>query len=204
MSWDRVCRLLGLASVVFFLVTAFSPLAHLLDLWAAVQPQPVPSHAIVVLAQGISPFGILGPESALPTHHAIALYRQGLAPLLVFLGGAPGGGRTEAEVRAELARLQGIPSEAILTEARADTTREEAALVKLLLQSRGVRTILLVTNSWHLMRARPLFERAGFTVHPAPLDTLSDPDAPENRLAMMRGIVRELLAWVYYRAAGYV
>jgi hypothetical protein len=54
------------------------------------------------------------------------------------------------------------------------------------------------------MRARPLFERAGFDVRPAPSDALSDFDAPEDRLALMRGIVKELLAWVYYRAAGYL
>ena len=204
MSWDRVCRLLGFAGVAFFLATAFTPLAHLLDLWTAVPPQLVPSEAIVVLAHGVSPFGILSPESALQTRRALALYKQGLAPLLLFLGGAPAGGEPEADVRAQLARLQGIPSDAILTETRAHTTRDEAALAKRLLQARGVRTILLVTNSAHLMRAQPLFERAGFDVHPAPSDALSDLDAPEDRLALMREILKELLAWVYYRAAGYV
>ena len=172
--------------MAFFLATAFSPLAHRLDLWTAVRPQLVPSQAIVVLAQGVSAFGILSPESALQTNRAIALYRQSLAPLLVFLGGAPAGGQAEAEVRAQLARLQGIPADAILTETRAHTTRDEAALAKRLLQARGVRTILLVTNSAHLMRAQPLFERAGFDVHPAPSDALSDLDAPEDRLALMR------------------
>ena len=195
MRWDRVCQLFGLAGVAFFLVTAFSPLAHLWDLWTAVRPQFVPSDAIVVLAHGVSPFGILYPESALPTNRAIALYQEGLAPLLVFLGG---------EARAQLARLLGIPPEAILTETRPHTTRDEAALVKLLLQSREVRTILLVSDSGHLMRAQPLFERAGFAVHPAPSDALSDPDAPEDRLALMRGILKELLARLYYRAAGYI
>jgi len=201
---DRICSLIGLAGVAFFLATAFSPLASFWDLWTAVPPQLLPSDAIVVLAETVSPSGLLSLESSRRTNHGIDLYRRGLAPLLIFLGGANDGGPTEAEVRAELARLHGIPSEAILTETTAHTTREEAVRVKALLQSRGIRTILLVTNSGHLARARPLFERAGFEVRPVPSDTFSDPDAPEERLALMRVILKELLGWFYYRVAGYV
>jgi uncharacterized SAM-binding protein YcdF (DUF218 family) len=102
-----------------------------------------------------------------------------------------------------LARLHGIPPQAILMEAGAHTTREEAVRVQGLLEPRGARTILLVTNSAHLVRARPLFERAGFDVRPAPSDTFVSPDAPEDRLTLMRGILVELLGWLYYRVAGY-
>ena len=189
---------------MFFLAIAFSPLAHLLDLWTAPRPQLVPSDAIVVLAGNVSASGILSRESALRTAHGISLYLRGLAPLLIFSGGAHEGGPTEAEVRVKLARLEGIPSEAILTETRARTTQEEALCVKALLQERRVRAILLVTNSQHLLRARPLFERAGFEVHPAPADTFSAPDAPEQRLALMREILKDRLGWVYYRLAGYL
>ena len=202
MRWNRLCRLIGLAGVVFFLAIAFSPLAHILDLWTAPGPQLVPSDAIVVLAADVSPSGILSRESALRTAHGISLYFRGLAPLLVLSGGAHEGGPTQAEVRVKLARRKGIPSEAILTETAAHTTQEEALRIKGLLQERGVRAILLVTNSQHLLRARPLFERAGFEVHPAPSDTFSAPDAPEERLALMREILKDLLGWVYYRLAG--
>jgi uncharacterized SAM-binding protein YcdF (DUF218 family) len=200
---SRVCRLTGLVGVVFFLVTAFTPLAHVVDLWMAVEPRLVPSDAIVVLAASVSPSGMLSTESSRRTNLGIDLYRRGLAPLLILLGGSRGSGPTEAEVRAQLARLHSIPPEAILTEPRGRTTREEAARVKELGQSRGVRTILLVSNSGHLVRACPLFERAGFDVRPAPSDTFREPAAPEARLTLMRTILEELLGWVYYRIAGY-
>src|SRR4030095_3796986 len=61
-----------------------------------------------------------------------------------------------------------------------NTTREEAIRVQALLQPKGVRTILLVTNAGHLARARPLFERVGFAVHPVPR-----PGA--RRLALLSG-----------------
>jgi uncharacterized SAM-binding protein YcdF (DUF218 family) len=200
---NRVCRVIGFGGVVFFLVTAFSPLAYWLNRWAA-PPQLVSSDAIVVLGAWVSPSGMLSVESLRRTNHGIELYKRGLAPLLVFLGKATNGGPNESDVRAELVRLHGIPADAILTESRAHTTREEAVRVKTLLQSRGARTILLVTNGGHLPRASRLFERAGFEVHAAPSDTFDESELPENRLALMRELTVELLGWIYYRAAGYI
>lgn len=201
---DRVCRWIGLAGVVAFLVTAFSPLADRLNLWVAGPPQLVPSDAIVVLGAWVSPSGMLSLESERRTLRGIALYKRGLAPILVLLGPDTAGGPTESDVRAEQARLHGIPADAILTEARARTTREEAARVKALLQTRRARSIILVTNAGHLPRACRLFERAGFEVHAAPSDTFDEPNSPESRLALMRVLVTESLGWLYYRAAGYI
>src|SRR5215831_5886388 len=115
---DRVSRVIGLGGIVFFLVTAFSPLALRLNQWAAPRPQLVPSDAIVVLGAWVSPSGKLNLESLSRTNHAIELYRRGLAPLLVLLGKATNGGPTEADVRADLALLHGIPTDAMLTESR--------------------------------------------------------------------------------------
>jgi len=201
---DLVCRAIGLVTVLGFLVTAFSPLAHRLNQWAAVPPELVPSDAIVVLGASISASGMLSQESQRRTRRGIELYQQGLAPTLVLLGVSRGGGSAEADVRAEQARLQGIPAQAVLTDTRGNTTREEAARVKTLLAARGARTILLVTNAGHLARARPLFERVGFTVHPVPSDTFVQSGSPETRLDLMRVLLKEFLGWWYYRVAGYI
>lgn len=203
-SIDRVCRLIGLVGVVLFLVTAFTPLAPRLNLWIAIPPQLVRSDAIVVLGSWVSPSGLLSPESQRRTNHGIELYQKGLAPILVFLGGGSPGGPTEADVRAEQARLHGIPGAAIMTETRANTTREEAARVKALLQPRGARSVLLITNAGHLARAYPVFERAGFVVHAAPSDMFDEADTPESRLSLMRVLVTESFGWLYYRIAGYI
>lgn len=62
-----------------------------------------------------------------------------------------------------------------------------------------------MTDSQHMARARPLFERAGFEVLPAPVDEISDTaEAPESRLKLMRRVAEELLARLYYRLAGYL
>ena len=201
---DRVARLIGLVGVVGFLVTAFTPLAHRVNLATAVPAELVPSDAIVVLGAWISPSGALSSESLRRTNHGIELYQRGLAPTLVLLGGSASGGPSEADARAEQARLHGVPPQAILTETRVRTTRDEAIRVKALLTSKGARTILLVTNAGHLARARPLFERAGFKVHPAPSDTFVEASSPESRLELMRVLVREFSGWLFYRVAGYI
>ena len=203
MSLDRAFRLTGLVGVALFFATAFTPLALALNLWVAVEPQLVPSDAIVVLGASVLHSSILSAESTRRTYHGIELYQQGLAPRLILLGGAPEGEQTEAEIRAKVARLHSVPAEAIVTETLARTTREEAARVADLARSRGIRTVLLVTNTTHMVRARPLFERAGFQVHPAPSDIYFEPDTPEARLVLMKRLVQEVLGWIYYRIAGY-
>lgn len=203
MSLDRAFRWTGLVGIALFFAAAFTPLAHALSLWMAVEPELVPSDAIVVLGATVSPSGILSAESTRRTDHAIALYQKGLAPRLVLLGGTREGGINEAEIRARVARLHSIPAEAIITESRARTTREEALRVRDLARSHAIRTVLLVTNSGHMARARPLFERAGFEVRAAPSDTYFAPTAPQGRLMLTRELLQEILGWLYYRIAGY-
>ena len=98
-----------------------------------------------------------------------------------------------------------MPSEQILTETGARTTREEAARIARRLEPRAVRRILLVTDSEHLTRAMALFERAGLEVLPAPADSVSPAtEGPEGRLELLRRLSQELMARLYYRLAGYL
>ncbi len=205
MSWVRICRFLGLAGVVGFLTTAFTPLPNILGRWLSTPARLEHAEAIIVLGGGIAPDGTLSNSSFRRAVHGITLHRKGLGSFLVFLGTDNTDGPSEAEVRAELARQMGISPEMILTEAGPRTTREEAVRVEVLLRPMGVRSILLVTDSQHMARAQGLFERAGFEVLAAPADDFSSTaDAPEERLRLMRRILGEILARIYYQVAGYL
>lgn len=201
----RVCRLLGLGGVVFFMISAFTPLPNILSRRMTTPSRPEPAQAIVVLGGGIHRDGMLSTSSLRRALHGISLHRKGLAPLLVFLGPARGAGPVEAEIRAELARGLGVSPAAILTVTEAWTTRQEAVGVRALLEPRGARRILLVTDSQHLARAGPLFERAGFEVVAASADSISSAqDSPQGRLELTRQVFQELAARLYYRVAGYL
>jgi len=73
------------------------------------------------------------------------------------------------------------------------------------LRPRGIRSILLVSGPLHLVRARAVFERAGFAVHAAPaVEIPLDANSPAGRITVARLLAQELVGWLYYRIQGYV
>ena len=205
MSGWIVIRFLGLVTVGAFFLMSFTPLPNVLNRWVGVPARLEPAAAIVVLGAGMEGDGVLSTSSLRRAIHGIMLFQRGLAPLLAFSGPtSQPHSRAEAEVRADMARLLGVSSTAILAETTALTTRAEAERMAALLQSRGVSTILLVTSYAHMARSRQLFENVGFTVQPAPVADLSHADKPEARWGLMRPLVQEFLARIYYRVAGYI
>jgi len=200
---------MGALVVAFFLASIFTPASSVLGYWTSVSPGVGSADAIVVLgAGGATPPGILDGPSLRKALYGIRLYRRGLARFLV-LSGSPddGGQRGEVSLRMELARELGVPTEAIVAETSRfagndPTSRAEVVHVQKMVMDRGIRTVLLVTDSQHMRRARHLFEGAGFSVLPAPIDEISlDAPSPEERLGLIRWIGGEWLARLYYAAA---
>jgi uncharacterized SAM-binding protein YcdF (DUF218 family) len=205
MRWGRVCRLLGVTGFLLFLLAAFTPLPNIVGRRLAVPSRPGPAQAVVALGAGFNSEGVLSEGSLRRALSGILLYREGLAPVIVFSGPSFTHNVPEALVRAEMARDLGVKADAILTETTARTTREEASLIGALLRPREVRRILLVTDSLHMVRARRLFERTGLQVLPVDADDVSlEANSPEGRLRLTRRILQEVLAIAYYRAAGYI
>lgn len=90
------------------------------------------------------------------------------------------------------------------------TTWENATLSAGLLQPQGIRRIVLVTQAWHMPRARWSFEKAGFTVVPAPVGFLGVDNArpfggwlPESRVFTQSGVLLNeamgllIYPWIY-------
>jgi uncharacterized SAM-binding protein YcdF (DUF218 family) len=181
MSGSSLLRLIGLVSVVAFVLAAFTPLSNVLAARTQVHADLQDADAIVVLAASVDIKATLSATSLRRAVEGMVLYQKKLAPLLVFSGPANRTGIVEARVRTELARVLGIPVAAIITETTARTTREEAMRLAALLQPRGIRRILLVTDAAHMPRSLKLL-----------------------RLRVMRQLAQELLARLYYRVAGYL
>jgi uncharacterized SAM-binding protein YcdF (DUF218 family) len=190
-------RYLGLIALLLFALSAFAPLANLLNTLMAGQAHVEPSDAIVVMGRGgADSDGVLTNRSLRRVLLGVDLYNNALAPVLL-LSGSTG----EAEARRTLARGLGVPDKDILVSAKARTTREEAAEIRKLLLPLGRHRILLVADPIDMPRSRALMERAGFVVHPVPT-AASGPSNPESRLGLVRDITIELFAWAYYRLAG--
>jgi uncharacterized SAM-binding protein YcdF (DUF218 family) len=72
-----------------------------------------------------------------------------------------------------------------------------------ILAPRGIRSILLVADPVDMPRTRAVFERAGFTVLPAPTASSGSSD-PESRLNLLRDIATEVVGLAYYRLVGHL
>jgi uncharacterized SAM-binding protein YcdF (DUF218 family) len=91
---------------------------------------------------------------------AIALWKQGYAPLLIFSGGSSDPASVaSAELMKRTAVAAGVPANAILVEGESATTEENARKVALLMRSKALRSAILVTSPYHQRRAATLFER---------------------------------------------
>lgn len=199
-------QVVGGGGVLLFLATVFTSFPNLVIHWMTTVGPLEEAAAIVVLGGGpVRKDGVLSESSLRRALRGMRLYRDGLAPLLVFAGPVSSSGYVEAEVRASLARECGIPGAAILTESASRTTREEAVNMARLLQPRGIRRILLVTDVESMRRARGTFQKHGFEALAAPVAEVAViADGPEDRLDLMRRVAIELIAGLYYAIAGYV
>ena len=179
----RAGAMLAAAGVLTLWFLSCNAVAVALDEWLLPQPQPIaaqqlqPVQAIVVLGGGVRP---QAPEygTAQPSPHTLARLRYGAwlarasGKPLAFAGGigwSAQGTATSDEASVARRVLQeefGIAPRWLDADSR--DTAENARRTAALLLPEGVRRIALVTDAWHIPRARLQFERAGFEVVPAP------------------------------------
>lgn len=97
---------------------------------------------------------ISGGDTTARTKHAVDLYKNGWAPFIIFSGAAEDkeGPSNAAAMRLD-AINQGVPSGSILIEEMSENTKENAKQTQLLLKSRGISDIILVTSGYHMRRA---------------------------------------------------
>jgi uncharacterized SAM-binding protein YcdF (DUF218 family) len=129
------------------------------------------SDAIVVLgaAQYV---GRPSPVLRARLDHALDLWQRGLAPTLIFTGGMGVGDTTsEAAVSRNYALQHGVPDTAILTENEGRTTRESLAAVSAIMRARQMRTAILVSDPFHMLRLRILSSQYGVDAYTSPTKT---------------------------------
>lgn len=120
-----------------------------------------PAQAIVVL--GTAQYnGWPGPVFQARLDHALQLWQAGYAPLLVVTGGkAPGDGYTEGEAGWAYLTNAGVPPESIVVESEALNTWESMQQVSALLRPMGISEVILVSDGFHLFRARMMAHDVG-------------------------------------------
>ncbi|KAB2918413.1 MAG: YdcF family protein, partial [Dechloromonas sp.] len=111
---------------------------------------------------------------------AVVARRYGL-PVLVSGGQPRNASRSEADVIADLLEKEfGVPVR--WREGNSLDTADNARFSAVMLHGQGIRKIVLVTQAFHMPRARRLFEAAGFEVIPAPTELASRQEQPRSVL----------------------
>lgn len=143
--------------------------------YASVEALPAEAQAIVVLSGDVlRPDAVrkraeLGESTVSRCLRAAELYREGRPCPVVATGGkvdpAAQGPSTAELMRALLVSL-GVRSEDLIEEDRARSTYENARETARLLEPRGIRTLVVVTDAAHLPRAIRCFRKQGITALP--------------------------------------
>jgi uncharacterized SAM-binding protein YcdF (DUF218 family) len=156
-------------------------------IWSTLD-QARPADSIVVL--GAAQYdGHPSPVLRARLDHAVDLWNRHLARIVVLTGGKGSGDTTtEAAVGRSYVKRRGIPEEAILLESRGRTTRESLLTVSQMLKDRGMKTAIVVSDPFHMLRLWILSRRLGFVPFTSP--TKTSPISP-NREARWRYMLSE-------------
>lgn len=159
--------------------------------------------AIVVLgADYWKPCGVSVPAFR-RTMKGVDLWRAGRAPVLVFTGGPTRASRgiPVGVEMADLARRLGVPPDAIVLEVDSRNTWENALFSSRVLGAKGIRRVVVVTDSIHMRRAEGSFLRAGFEVERASVPQVC---VSSSNLAMLDGALHEYVGWLVYWFRGQI
>jgi len=190
-------RLIVAGGLAVVLVAGFAT-ARIWQQGATDERRPV--DAIVVL--GAAQYdGRPSPVFEARLEHAVALWKEGIAPWFVVTGGKlPGDRTTEAAVAREYAIANGVPESAILGEDEAHNTLDSLATIAGQMQERNLRSAVIVSDPTHMLRALRIADDLGLEAWGSP--TTTSPIA-DDLVLTARATLHELGALgVYFLTGG--
>jgi uncharacterized SAM-binding protein YcdF (DUF218 family) len=126
--------------------------------------------ADVILVMGAAEYsGRPSPVFRARLEHALYLWERKLAPRILTTGGSGGDPVfTEGDVGRTFLTRRGVPPEAIIVEPEAETTVQSAIAAGELLRRMGLRSCILVSDGYHIFRAKRILETRGIQVYGSP------------------------------------
>jgi uncharacterized SAM-binding protein YcdF (DUF218 family) len=133
--------------------------------------EAAPATAIVVL--GAAQYeGHPSPVLRARLNHALELYRRSLAPAIIVTGGTGAGDTTsEAQVSRRYLVERGVPDSAVVMETHGLTTSQSIHAVAAIVSAMPGRTVILVSDPFHMLRLSILARALGLTPLTSPTRT---------------------------------
>lgn len=124
--------------------------------------------AIIVLGSQVRADGSPSNSLRSRTMRAIELYKEGYAPTLFLTGGVGRFPPAEAQVMRRLVLQAGIPETALILDEAATSTQESIHNASRVARERGWGAVLVVSDPFHIYRARQMARDAGLEAYGAP------------------------------------
>lgn len=153
---------------VSFLLLCFS--AAVWFWWVFEQVRQTASNDQAARADAIAVFGAAeyngraSPVLKARLQHALNLYRRGLAPIIVTLGGGNDPYYSEGDVGRNFLLTHGVPADRIIAETSSSDTEQSVARLAAIARENHLNTILIVSDGTHLFRIRQLCAAQGLHV----------------------------------------
>ena len=161
-GWARVLGVGVCLVVVGFLYYAVS----LFQVWSTGRSHHSARVDAIVVMGAAQYDGRPSPQLQARLDHAIEIFYQGVAPLVVVTGGnQPGDRFTEAGTSRKYLVEHGVPDNVILSEETGTTSWESLTNVAELARSRGIGTVVLVSDPYHSLRIRLMAEELGLRAY---------------------------------------
>ena len=146
------------------------------------------SDVIIVLGARVRPDGTLSNSLEYRMQTALAAYEAGYADRFIVCG-AQGGDEpcTEASAMKAYLTARGVPEASVFTDDQSFNTRQNIDHAKAIMDEQGFSTAIVVTNAYHVARAKALLMQR---------DSLTEPEAHRflQRAAMARGVKMAVIA----------
>jgi uncharacterized SAM-binding protein YcdF (DUF218 family) len=129
--------------------------------------------------------------------HALELYKRGLAPLVITLGGgyAADDNHSEGGVGENYLLAHGVPEAAIIAETESDDTEQSAERLQAIARENNLRSIVVVSDGTHLFRIHAICEHDGLEVFTSPRPA-GRPISWSTRTARL---IHEILSYTAWR-----
>jgi len=158
------------------------------------QDQAAPSDAICVF--GAAEYdGRPSPVYRARLDRAFQLYKRGIAPLIITLGGDGGDAYSEGGVGRQYLIGKGVPEQEIIAETQSRNTEESARRIAVIARTNGLRRLVIVSDGTHLFRIHEICSAEGLNVLTSPR-----PVVPvEGGVSEFDRILHETLSYTAWR-----
>lgn len=162
--------------------------------WYAARDQAAPADAICVF--GAAEYdGRPSPVFRARLDHALELYRRGLAPLIITLGGPGGDEFTEGSVGRSYLESRGVPEENIIAETESTDTEESARRVAVIARANDLQRLIIVSDGSHLFRIHAISSADGLDVLTSPRP---EPESEQGNMQFQR-LAHEIVSYTLWR-----